>query len=201
MTTPAGWYDDGSGAQRYWDGSAWTDQVRPPPPAAPGPPPAYVPQASSSAARNGFSAIGKSRPKLIISGVGAFAAIAVIVALLATGGGSSGPADPSVADQLQSAYRTCSSTAGPDIVVASHLSYQGGALTIQVEDSAPYVQLLRCITDAVGAPQEFLNKLGQTTEASGQSSDTFKGIAASWSYENPSGYGGFINLQLYPATQ
>lgn len=26
MTTPAGWYDDGSGRQRYWDGSQWTDQ-------------------------------------------------------------------------------------------------------------------------------------------------------------------------------
>jgi hypothetical protein len=24
-SVPAGWYDDGSGRQRYWDGSAWTD--------------------------------------------------------------------------------------------------------------------------------------------------------------------------------
>jgi Protein of unknown function (DUF2510) len=24
-TPPAGWYDDGSGRQRYWDGNAWTD--------------------------------------------------------------------------------------------------------------------------------------------------------------------------------
>ncbi|MFJ3322531.1 DUF2510 domain-containing protein [Curtobacterium sp. NPDC086286] len=31
----AGWYDDGSGTMRWWDGSAWTDQVQPaaaPPP-------------------------------------------------------------------------------------------------------------------------------------------------------------------------
>ena len=27
---PAGWYPDGSGNERYWDGSAWTDQVRGP---------------------------------------------------------------------------------------------------------------------------------------------------------------------------
>lgn len=27
--TPAGWYDDGSGNQRYWDGSAWTEHTAP----------------------------------------------------------------------------------------------------------------------------------------------------------------------------
>ena len=26
--TPAGWYPDGQGARRYWDGAAWTDQTR-----------------------------------------------------------------------------------------------------------------------------------------------------------------------------
>jgi hypothetical protein len=25
----AGWYDDGSGASRWWDGKAWTDKVQP----------------------------------------------------------------------------------------------------------------------------------------------------------------------------
>lgn len=28
-TTPAGWYDDGAGALRYWDGVAWTPHVAP----------------------------------------------------------------------------------------------------------------------------------------------------------------------------
>jgi len=32
MTTPAGWYDDGSGAQRYWDGNVWTSHVALPDP-------------------------------------------------------------------------------------------------------------------------------------------------------------------------
>ena len=27
--TPAGWYDDGSGTQRYWDGGAWTGHTAP----------------------------------------------------------------------------------------------------------------------------------------------------------------------------
>lgn len=35
--TPAGWYPDGSGNQRYWDGVQWTDQIVPGTPGTPGP--------------------------------------------------------------------------------------------------------------------------------------------------------------------
>lgn len=34
--TQAGWYDDGSGTKRWWDGTAWTDAVQPPVPQEPG---------------------------------------------------------------------------------------------------------------------------------------------------------------------
>lgn len=30
-TTPPGWYDDGQGSQRWWDGTGWTDHTRPVP--------------------------------------------------------------------------------------------------------------------------------------------------------------------------
>lgn len=30
--TQAGWYDDGSGTTRWWDGTSWTDSVQPPAP-------------------------------------------------------------------------------------------------------------------------------------------------------------------------
>jgi Protein of unknown function (DUF2510) len=33
--TPAGWYDDGRGALRYWDGTQWTEHTAPLAPAAP----------------------------------------------------------------------------------------------------------------------------------------------------------------------
>lgn len=35
--TPGGWYPDGTGSERYWDGAAWTDQTRPSMPQAPAP--------------------------------------------------------------------------------------------------------------------------------------------------------------------
>lgn len=40
MATPAGWYDDGSGRKRWFDGAVWTDrfldEASPPPPPPPG---------------------------------------------------------------------------------------------------------------------------------------------------------------------
>lgn len=32
----AGWYDDGTGTQRWWDGAKWTETVQPPAPPEPG---------------------------------------------------------------------------------------------------------------------------------------------------------------------
>lgn len=29
MSTPAGWYDDGTGTTRWWDGTTWTEKVQP----------------------------------------------------------------------------------------------------------------------------------------------------------------------------
>ncbi|WP_407360317.1 DUF2510 domain-containing protein [Microbacterium sp. LBN7] len=46
MTTPAGWYDDGSGTLRWWDGQQWTAHVRTEPqPSAPAEPAAPEPPA------------------------------------------------------------------------------------------------------------------------------------------------------------
>ncbi len=36
-TTQAGWYDDGTGTKRWWDGQKWTDQVQQPGSPAGGP--------------------------------------------------------------------------------------------------------------------------------------------------------------------
>ncbi|ALJ21332.1 DUF2510 domain-containing protein [Microbacterium sp. No. 7] len=53
MSTPAGWYDDGHGTQRWWDGTQWTEHVQPaaaptpPAPAAPTPAEPVAPAAST----------------------------------------------------------------------------------------------------------------------------------------------------------
>lgn len=59
METPAGWYDDGSGRQRWWDGVRWTDQYASPqqpsmPPVVPGSPAPVM--AAPAAATPGFAA-------------------------------------------------------------------------------------------------------------------------------------------------
>lgn len=69
MTTPPGWYDDGSGTQRWWDGSRWTQHTHagPPAPMAPQPrssqpfsePPTYsqtppIPQPGYQPAHRGY---------------------------------------------------------------------------------------------------------------------------------------------------
>lgn len=53
MTSPqAGWYDDGTGTQRWWDGQNWTENVQPA--AAVAPAPAPEPAAAEASGLSGF---------------------------------------------------------------------------------------------------------------------------------------------------
>ncbi|WP_460797653.1 DUF2510 domain-containing protein [Microbacterium sp. GXF0217] len=56
MSTPAGWYDDGSGRQRWWDGTKWTDQFAPESPATDAGVPPYASNAPVGSPAQGDSA-------------------------------------------------------------------------------------------------------------------------------------------------
>ncbi len=74
MTAPAGWYDQGNGTQRYWDGEAWTEHTAPaaaarapvaaPPVAAPAAAPQYaaVPSSAPLAQPPGYAALPSNTP-------------------------------------------------------------------------------------------------------------------------------------------
>jgi len=85
MTTPAGWYDDGSGRQRYWDGSQWTEHFAPaaPPLAAQAAPP--VPTAPQPGAEV-FAAAPSQNPAALAprkkSRVGLYVGLGVGVLLI-----------------------------------------------------------------------------------------------------------------------
>lgn len=59
--TQAGWYDDGSGTMRWWDGTQWTDTVQPPPP--PGYGPAVATTSAGPAASSASGAAVRKRGK------------------------------------------------------------------------------------------------------------------------------------------
>lgn len=70
MTTPADWYDDGSGQMRYWDGERWTEHVAPITP-----PQAIAPAPSESFRWGGRHSVGVM---LILFGVGIFIVASIV---------------------------------------------------------------------------------------------------------------------------
>lgn len=69
MTTPAGWYDDGSGRQRWWDGQQWTEHFAPAA-SAPAAPAAETPSADSVDGQHvtPFAAPGSAESAMAASG-------------------------------------------------------------------------------------------------------------------------------------
>lgn len=90
-----GWYPDGRGAQRYWDGSAWTEHVAPAGPAA-----------SNGSATNATPVRPWFRKKRFIIPIG-------LVALLLVGSALGGGTDPS-SDTTTAAASTTNKDASDD---------------------------------------------------------------------------------------
>ena len=79
-SAPAGWYPDGQGGQRWWDGARWTDQVQ---------------RAAAPAGSGGSGAAGGGGKGKVIGAVAALVLLVVVglVVLLSVVLGGSGPAD------------------------------------------------------------------------------------------------------------
>lgn len=74
MTTPAGWYDDGSGRQRWWDGTQWTEHFAP---AADAADPGTSQTADSSSTDDASNAASSAEPSVPESAAAAETAAAV----------------------------------------------------------------------------------------------------------------------------
>lgn len=83
---PPGWYDDGRGAQRWWDGVRWTEQVLPAPPSSP--PPGWTPGEQPAPAR---------RSRRLLLGVAAVLVLVLVaggLGVVLVVGSDDGPAGP-----------------------------------------------------------------------------------------------------------
>ncbi|WP_309632400.1 DUF2510 domain-containing protein [Nocardioides zeae] len=106
MSTPPGWYDDGSGTQRWWNGTTWGEQ--PPPPAfpagglpgQPGFPGAPPGQPTPGQPTPGQPTPGPKRTGLVVALVVALVAVValVVVVLVLTLGGDDDRDDSSDRD-------------------------------------------------------------------------------------------------------
>ena len=104
--TPAGWYPDGSGQQRFWDGSAWTEHTQPSEGIATNDNATATSAATSTTTMPAASA-GNDRPwfkkkRFIIPGV----LIALLVIGSAIGGGGSSDDKPSSSAAAESSDAT-----------------------------------------------------------------------------------------------
>src|SRR4051794_4043179 len=100
MTTPAGWYDDGSGTQRYWDGIQWTTETRVQPP------PPYVPPSPPGRQEVVWPVLLLRRPWFTAAGVAAIIVVVVVVVLVVSVGSNSS-SDSYSKNELLNAYDSC----------------------------------------------------------------------------------------------
>lgn len=161
-SAPAGWYPQGDGPDRYWDGQAWTDSeppteadVRDPEPATPAEP--------------------RGSRRALIFGVIAVLAVVAIVALVYQSANRE--------TQLEKAAAACTMT--------SALRDDGHTLTVDTKGTEDAtgddIVDLACMLLYTEAPSSVLSDIDQTRALDGRQEATWGSMHAVWRYHPDDG--------------
>lgn len=148
-TTPPGWYDDGQGARRWWDGTTWTEHVATLQPAEPADsyPGGYA--AGYSGADGGAVLAPAEPPKsklwilwlaLGVILLGAIVALAILLPILvrgvATAGGASGEPTDGTSTAEPTAEPTEEPIEDPDDEAPSPADQQAAVVAVELYNQA-----------------------------------------------------------------
>lgn len=178
-TTPAGWYPDPAGStnSRFWDGEAWTPQLR-------GPDGTDVPTIEpSDAAEHGLGPAvepqRRSRRSLFLIGGAAIIIVAAVVAIVAT--------QANKPSRLQAAFDEC----GMEKRVGAEITDDGHTVLLDQkgEEDAEGLDIIEvgCFLYAVDVPSSVSAQMDSTRALDGRQSAEFDGIKVSWIYHPDSG--------------
>ncbi|MCR6649774.1 MAG: DUF2510 domain-containing protein [Cellulomonas sp.] len=178
-TTPAGWYPDPAGSPnaRFWDGEAWTSQLRGHDGVeVPAPDPELVPVLDPEPADE-----AKRRPRralFLIAGAAVIVIAAVVVLVITQANKPS---------RLQAAFDEC----GMEKRVGAEITDDGHTVLLDQkgEEDADGLDIIEvgCFLYAVDVPSSVSAQMDSTRALDGRQSAEFDGIKVSWVYHPDSG--------------
>ena len=155
--TPAGWYPQADGSQRYWDGQGWTQHTQPAPSAATGFP---QPPAHGGQAPQKKRGAGKVVLFSVLGVVGVILVISIIGAAL-SGGGSTGTAASSDTSSSSSSSEPAATSKAPAKTTTKKAAPSGPGIGDKARDGKFSFVVTKISQGKTQVGDEFLNKKAQ----------------------------------------